>query len=102
MRVAEAAIAAFGKHKFLTQRAEIVDQGFAILVEYLGADRHLEHDRLAVGAMAVLAHAIGALLRLEVLLIAVVDQRIQSIGHFDNDVATAAPIAAARSAELDI
>ncbi len=102
MRVAEPAIAAFGQHEFFAERGEVVDQRFAILVEHLRSDRHLEHDRLAIGAMAVLAHAVGALLGLEVLLIAIVDQRIQSIDRFDDDVAAAAAIAPARSAELDI
>src|SRR5665213_1885091 len=102
MRIAEAAIAAFGQHEFFAERREIVDQRFAILVEYLGADRHLQSDRLAVGAMAVLAHAIGALLRLKMLLIAIVDQRVQSVDHLDDDVAAAAAIAAGGAAELDI
>src|SRR3984957_11597473 len=102
MRVAKAAIAAFRENEFLAKRREIMDQRFAILVENLRADRHLEHDRLAVGAMAVLAHAIGALLRLEVLLVAIVDQRVQAVDDFDDDVAAAAAIAAAGSAELDI
>ncbi len=102
MRVAEPAIAAFRKHEFFAERRKVVDQRLAVLVEYLRSDRHLEHDRLAVGAMAVLAHTIGALLGLEVLLIAIVDQRIQSIDRFDDDVAAATAIAAARSAELDI
>ncbi len=102
MRVAEAAIAAFGQHELFAERGEIVDQGLAVLVEQLGTHGHLEHDRLAVGAMAVLAHAIGALLRLEVLLIAIVDQRIQPVHHFDDDIAAAAAIAATGSAELDI
>src|ERR1700733_4020933 len=102
MRVAEAAIAAFGEHEFFAQRGEVVDQGLAILVENLGADRDLEYDRLAVGAMAVLAHAVGALLGLEVLLIAVVDQRVQSIDDFDDDIAAATAIAPRGAAELDI
>src|SRR6202171_6043756 len=102
MRVAEAAIAAFRQHEFFAERGEVVDQGFAILVENLRADRHLEQDRLAIGAMAILAHAVGALLRLEVLLIAIVDQRVQAIDRLDDDVAAAAAIAAARSAEFDI
>jgi hypothetical protein len=51
--------------------------------------------------MAVLAHAILALLRLEVLLIAVVDQRVQPVRDLDDDVAAAAAIAAGRPAELD-
>src|SRR5437762_14324482 len=102
MCVAEAAIAAFGEHELFAECGEIVDQGFAVLIKYLGADRHLEHDRLAIGAMAVLAHAVGALLGLEVLLIAIVDQRVQSIDHFDDDVAAAAAITAAGTAELNI
>src|SRR3984893_15274041 len=102
MRVAKPAIAAFGEHEFLAERGEVVDQGFAVFVEHLRADWYLEHDRLAVGAMAVLAHAVGALLRLEVLLIAVVDQRVQSVAHFEDALAAAAAIAAAGDAELDI
>ena len=101
MRVAEAAIAAFGEHEFFAEFGEVMDQRFAILVEDLRADRHLQHDRFAVGAMAVLAHAIGALLRLEVLLIAIVDQRVQSVDGLDDDVAAAAAIAAGGAAELD-
>jgi hypothetical protein len=78
-----------------------VDQRLAVLVEHLCADRHLQHDRLAIGAMAVLAHAIGALLRLEVLLVAVVDQRVQPVHGLDHDVAAAPAIAAAGPAKLD-
>ena len=60
MGVAEAAIAAFGEHKVLAERGEVVDQRFAVLVDDLGADRHFQHDRLAVGAVAIAAHAIDA------------------------------------------
>src|SRR4030081_750500 len=102
MRVAEPAIAPLGQHEFFAKRGEIVNQGFAIFVEHLGPDWHLEHDWLAIGAVAVLAHAVGALLGLEMLLIAVVDQGVQSIPRLDDDVAAAAAIAAARPAELDI
>src|SRR6478672_11920562 len=101
MRVAEAAIAAFGEHEFLAERGEVVDQRLAILVEYLRAHRHLEHDRLAVGAMAVLAHAIGALLRLEMLLVAIVDQRVEPIDDLNDHISAAAAIAAGGAAELD-
>src|ERR1700760_2906751 len=101
MRVAEAAIAAFGKREFLAELGEIVDQRFAVFVEHLRADRHLENNRLAAGAMAVLAHAVLALLRLEVLLVAIVDQRIQPVDGLDHDVAAAAAIAAGGAAELD-
>src|SRR5882724_11384795 len=101
MRVAEAAIAAFGQHELFAELGEIMDQRFAILVEHLRAHRDFQHDRLAIGAMAVLAHAVGALRRLEVLLIAVVDQRVQTVHDFDDDVAAAPAIAARGTAELD-
>src|SRR5207244_9994927 len=101
MRIAKAAIAALGEGEFFAELGEVVDQRLAVLVEHLRADRNLQHDRLAVGAMAVLAHAIGALLRLEVLLVAVVDQRVQAIDHFDDDIAAAPAIAAGGTTELD-
>src|SRR5215831_2519073 len=101
MRVAEAAIAALGKHEFLAERGEVVDQCLAIFVEHLRADRYLQHNRLAIGAMAVLAHAVLALLCVEVLLIAVVDQRVEPIDSLNDDIAAAPAIAAGGTAELD-
>ena len=102
MRVAKTAITAFGQHEAFAERGKIVDQRLAVLVEDLRADRHLEHDGLAIGAVAVLAHAVGALRRLEMLLVAIVDQRVEPVGDLDNDVAAAPAIAAAWPAELDI
>src|SRR3954453_6790190 len=102
MRVAKTAIAAFGQHEAFAEAGKIVDQRLAVLVEDLRADRDLEHHRLAVGAVAVLAHAVGALRRLEMLLVAVIDQRVEAVGALDDDVAAAAAIATAGPAELDI
>ena len=102
VRVAKTAIAAFGDHEFFAKLGEVVDKCFTIFIEHLRAHRHLEDDRLAIGPVAVLAHAVGALLGFEVLLIAIVDQRIQSIDGFDHHVTAAPAIAAARAAELDI
>jgi hypothetical protein len=48
------------------------------------------------------SRAVGALLSLEVLLVAIVDQRVQSIDRLDDHVAAAAPVAAARPAELNV
>src|SRR6185312_13997027 len=101
MRIAEAAIAAFGQHEFLPEPGEVVDQRLAILVEDLRTHGHLQHDRLAIGAMAVLAHAVLALRGLEVLLVAIVDQRVQPVGDLEDHVAAAAAIAAGGTAELD-
>ncbi len=60
MRVAEAAVAALGQHHALADLGEVGEQGLVVLVENLGADRHLEHDIVAAGAVAVLAHAVAA------------------------------------------
>ena len=43
----------------------------------------------------------AAVLRLEVLLVAVVDQRVEPVDAFEDDVAAAPAIAAGRAAELD-
>ena len=56
---------------------------------------------LALGAVAVLAHAMGAGRGLEVLLVAVVDQRVEPVDALDDDVAAAPAIAAVGAAELD-
>ena len=101
MRVAEAAIAALGQHDALSDLREIGEQRLIVLIENLRSDRHLEDNVGAVRAGAVLAHAVAAGLRLEVLLVAIIDQRIEAFDAFRNDVAAAPAVAAVRSAELD-
>ena len=90
-----------GQHEFFAERGQVGEQGFVVLVEDLRADRNLEHDGLAIGAMAVLAHAVDAPLGLEVLLVAIVDQRVQPVDRLDHDIAAAAAIAAVGPAELN-
>ena len=51
--------------------------------------------------MAVLAHAAAAVLGLEVLLVAVVDQRVEAVDRLRDHVAALAAVAAVRAAELD-
>ena len=55
----------------------------------------------ALGAGAVAAHAVDAGLGLEMLLVAIVDQRVQPVDRLHPDVAAAAAVAAVRPAELD-
>ena len=62
---------------------------------------HLQHHVGALGAGAVLAHAVAAGLGLEMLLVAVVDERVEPLDAFRPDVAAAAAVAAVRPAELD-
>ena len=95
--IAEAAVAALRQHGLLAHLGEIGQQGLAVLVIDLRAGRHLEHQVAAVGAMAVLAHAVAAARGLEMLLVAVVDQRVEAVDRLDQDVAALAAIAAARA-----
>ena len=99
--IAEAAIAAARKRDALAALGEIGEQRFAVLLVDLRADRHLEQRVGAVGAMAVLAHAAAAVLGLEMLLVAVVDQRVEAVDRLGHHVAAFAAVAAVRAAELD-
>ena len=102
MRIAETAVAALGQHDALAELGEIGDQRFFVLVVNLRADRNLQHhDGAAASAVAVLALAGHAGARLEVLLVTVVDQRVEAVDRLDHHGAAMSAIAAARAAELD-
>jgi hypothetical protein len=85
----------------ITHLGEIGEQRLAVLLVDLRADRHFQDDAFAVGAVAVLAHAVAAGFGLEVLLVAVVDQGVEPVDGLDDDVAALAAVAAGRSAEFD-
>ena len=51
--------------------------------------------------MAVLAHAGAAVLGVEMLLVAIVDQRVEAVDRFGDDIAAFAAVAAIGSAELN-
>src|SRR5437868_11283173 len=101
MCIAEAAIAAGEQDHGLADLGEVGDQRLVVVLEDLRADGHAQHHVLAFGAVAVLAHAVGASRGLEVLLVAVVDERVEPIDALDHDVAAASAIAAIGPAELD-
>src|ERR1700704_5291580 len=101
MGVAKTAIAALGHHRAFAHAGEIGQQGLIVLVEYLGADRDLEHHVRRGGARPVLAHAVTTGLGLEVLLVAVVDQGVEAVDAFAPPSATAPAVATVRPAELD-
>src|SRR5262249_44336844 len=63
--------------------------------------RHLEHDVGARRAGALLAHAVLAASRLEMLAVAVVDERIEAGHGLRHHVAAAAAVAAPWAARLD-
>src|SRR6202163_1185470 len=101
MGVAEAAIAALHQHDALAGVEQFGKLGAGVFVEHLGAGGHFQYGIIAVGAGAVGAHAVAALLRPEVLLVAVVDEGVEAVDAFDHDGAAAAAIAAVRPAIFD-
>src|SRR5262245_36418933 len=101
MGVAEAALAAARDHRPLTYIGEVCEQGLAVLLVDLRAGRHLEHDIVAARAVAVLAHAAAAVLGFEMLLVAVIDERVEPVDRLYDHVAALAAVAAVRPAELN-
>src|SRR5580704_15268469 len=101
MEVAEAAIAPFGDHHAFARLGEIGEHRAALLIEDLRSDRHFE-DRVGTAAAgAIAAHPVHARFGLEMLLVAKVDQRVETVSAFDHDVAAAPAIPAVGAAELD-
>src|SRR4029453_16145513 len=99
--IAEAAVPAAQQHNAIAGLSEIGDQALAVLIEDLGPGGKREHDIGALNPGAVVAHAVAALLRLEMLLVAVVEQGVEVRHAFDNDIAAFAAVAAVSPAELD-
>ena len=77
--VAAAAAPALGDDQALVGLLEVVDQLAGLLVVKRCADRHLQHDRVAVQAGAVGAHAVLAALRLVLGVVAEVDERVVAL-----------------------
>src|SRR5512139_1899680 len=101
MCVAETAVAAVRDGHALSYLREVGEQGLAVLLVNLRADRYFQHHVLAIGPGTVLAHTVAAALRLEMLLIAVVDQCVEAGHRLYNDVAAIAAVAAVGAAEFD-
>ena len=101
MRIAEPAVAAPGEHRAVADRDEIGQERLAVRVEDLGPGRHFEHEVGARGARALLAHAVLPAAGLEMLAVAIVDQRVEPGYGLRRHVAAAAAVAAIGAAELD-
>src|SRR5262249_52199933 len=63
--------------------------------------RHLQNHACAVGAVTVLTHAVATRRALVVLLVAIIDQRVEAVGGLDPDVAATSAVAAVRTAILN-
>src|SRR6266567_3055973 len=101
MRIAEPAVATPGEHRAVADLDEIGQERLAVLVEDLGPGRHFEHEVGARGARALLAHAVLPAAGLEMLAVAIVDQRVEPGYGLRRHVAAAAAVAAIGAAELD-
>src|SRR5262249_1139088 len=99
--VAEAPVAPACAPRPLSYIGEVREQGLAVLLVDLRAGRHFEHDIVATRAVAVLAHAAAAVLGLEMLLVAVVDECVEPVDRLHDHVAALAAVAAVRPAKLD-
>src|SRR6185437_12817542 len=99
MDVAETALAALRHQQLLPMRGEVADQFVGIEVEHGRADRHADHRVLAAAAVHVAAHAILAALRLELTLVAEVDQRVQAFVRDQPHAAAFAAVATVGTAE---
>src|ERR1051326_4152154 len=95
MRIAEAAIAAARQYDLLAWLGEIGKQRLAVLLVNLRAGRNFENRVGAVGAVTILAHAGAAVLSKKVLLVAVVDQRVEPVDRDGDHVAAFAAVAGA-------
>src|SRR5438477_174330 len=94
MRIAEPAIAAAQQHDTLAGLGQVGEHGLLVVVEDLGPDRHAQHEIAALGAGLVGAGAATPFLGTKMLLITVVDQRVQIVRRLEHDVAALAAIAA--------
>src|SRR5436190_4461335 len=101
MGIAEPAIAAAQQHEPLIRLRQIGEHGFLVVVEDLRPDRDAQHEVAAIGAGPVGPCPAAAVLRPEMLLIAVIDQRVQVVGRDKDDIAALAAHTAIRPAELN-
>src|SRR6266849_1131859 len=101
MRIAETAVAAPGERRAVADLDEIGKKRLAVRVEDLGPGRHFEHEVGAAGARALLAHAVLPAAGLEMLAVAIVDQRVEARHGLRHHVAAAAAVTAPGAAELD-
>src|SRR5688500_3114960 len=100
MLIAKTAIAAPGEENAVARFGEIGDQGVVVRLEDLGAHGHAQNDIATLGTGAAAAHAVSALLRLEMLLVAIVDEGVQPFDGFCPDIAALAAVTPIGTSEL--
>ena len=99
--IAEAAIAALGNAVTVAHLGQIGHHGLVIFLEHLGARRNFQRDVGGIGTRPQAAHAVAARRCLEMLLVTVVDQCVETVDSLDPDVAAIAAVATVGPAHLD-
>ena len=102
MQITEPTVATLCQHHLLPGLGQVHDNRLLVLGQNLRADRQFQGFRLTAGTCSLLTHARVTILRLEMLLVAKIDKRIQMINHFYDHISAAAAIPAVRSAKFDI
>ena len=104
--IAASAVAAAQEYAPLAHLGEVGEQFTIALFVGLGDDLRADGDAddkvLATGARPVLAGARNAALRLEMLGVAKVDQRVETGHRLEDDVTALAAVAAVRAAIFDV
>src|SRR6185312_1478544 len=101
VEVAEPAIAAREQYDTLARTGQIGEHDLLAVIEDFGADRHAQHQLLAVCAGTLAAGAAAPVLGAEMLPVAIVDEGVEIVLGDDDDVSALAAVAAVRAAELD-
>ena len=101
-RVPQAAAPPAGQGRPLSDLRQIREDEVLVLVQHLGADRHLYHQFVAAGTGPVAPLAVGTAPRLEMLAITEIDQGVQPLNSLDHHIAALAAVAAVRAAELHV
>ena len=100
--IAAPAHAAFEEDHPLADLGEIGEHLFLVLAQHLRADRDRDDQIGRTGPRAVLAHAMRAARRLEMLGITEVDQRVEAGDRFEDHIPALAAIAAVGAAIFDV
>ena len=88
-------------HDLLTNLGQVGYQGLVVFLEDLRAHGDFHDHCWAFAAGPIATHSVHAGAGLEMLLVAVIDQRVQAIDASGDDVAAASAVAPVRAAELD-
>ncbi len=102
MQVPKATVATTGNGETLTKFGHVSQNSFLVFIQNFGAHRHPQDDVITIFAGSLFAHSGLAVFGKKVLLVAKVDQRVQSIHDFNDHVAAAPAVAPIRTTVFNV